>query len=107
MGAPEEAGFLPVKAFSVPVEALEMVYEEEEFVVDEAHPQELQVPLALDHHPLQGGVWDIHGHDPWYHGRRHQGYFPVNWSLWEVVLHLVGSREGCIYSLGSEGNRAH
>ena len=50
-GAPEEAGFSPVKAFSVPVEALEMVYEEEEFVVDEAHPQELQVPLALDRHP--------------------------------------------------------
>ena len=50
MGALEEAGFLPVKAFSVPVEALEMVYEEE-FVVDEAHPQELQVPLALDRHP--------------------------------------------------------
>ena len=47
----EEAGFSPVKAFSVPVEALGMVYEEEEFVVDEAHPQELQVPLALDHHP--------------------------------------------------------
>ena len=51
MGAPEEAGFSPVKAFSVPVEALEMVYEMEKFVVDEAHPQELQVPLALDHHP--------------------------------------------------------
>ena len=47
---PEEAGFSPVKAFSVPVEALEMVYEEE-FVVDKAHPQELQVPLALDCHP--------------------------------------------------------
>ena len=50
VGAPEEAGFLSVKAFSVLVEALEMVYEEE-FVVDEAHPQELQVPLALDRHP--------------------------------------------------------
>ena len=50
-GAPEEAGFLPVKVFSVPVEALEMVYEVEEFVVNEAHPQELQVPLALDRHP--------------------------------------------------------
>ena len=50
-GAPEEAGFSPVKVFSVPVGALEMVYEEEEFVVDEAHPQELQVPLALDRHP--------------------------------------------------------
>ena len=49
-GALEEAGFSPVKAFLVPVEALEMVYEEE-FVVDEAHPQELQVPLALDRHP--------------------------------------------------------
>ena len=40
-----------MKAFSVPVEALEMVYEEEEFVVDGAHPQELQMPLALDRHP--------------------------------------------------------
>ena len=49
-GVPEEAGFLLVKVFSVPVEALEMVYEEE-FVVNEAHPQELQVPLALDRHP--------------------------------------------------------
>ena len=49
-GVPEEAGFSPVKAFSVPVEALEMVYEEEEFV-DEAHPQELQELLALDRHP--------------------------------------------------------
>ena len=39
-----------MKAFLVLVEALEMVYEEE-FVVDEAHPQELQVPLALDRHP--------------------------------------------------------
>ena len=48
---PEEAGFSLVKAFSVPVEALEMVYEEEEFVVNEAYPQELQVPFALDHHP--------------------------------------------------------
>ena len=54
---------MPVKVFSVPVEALEMVYEVEEFVVGEAHPQELQVPLALDCHPLQGVVWDIHGHD--------------------------------------------
>ena len=41
---------MPVKAFSVLVEALEMVYEEE-FVVDEAHPQELQVLFALDCHP--------------------------------------------------------
>ena len=41
VGVLEEAGFLPVKAFSVPVEAPEMVYEEEEFVVDKAHPQEL------------------------------------------------------------------
>ena len=49
MGAPEEAGFSPVKAFSVPVEALELVYEEE--FVEEAHPQELRVPLALDRHP--------------------------------------------------------
>ena len=48
---PEKAGFLPVKVFSVPVEALEMVYKEEEFVVNEARPQELQVPLALDRHP--------------------------------------------------------
>ena len=48
-GAPEEAGFLLVKAFSVPVEALEMVYEEE--FVGKAHPQELLVPLALDRHP--------------------------------------------------------
>ena len=48
-GAPEEVGFSPVKAFSVPVEALEMVYREE--FVDEAHPQELQVPLALYRHP--------------------------------------------------------
>ena len=48
-GAPKEAGFSPVKAFSVPVEALEMVYEEE--FVGEAHPQELLVPLALDRHP--------------------------------------------------------
>ena len=69
-----------MKAFLVPVEALEMVYEEE-FVVGEAHPQELQVPLALDRHPLQGVVWDIHGHDPRYCHRRHRGYFPVNWSL--------------------------
>ena len=51
VGAPEEVGFSPVKVFLVPVEALEMVYEEEEFVVDEAHPQELRVPLALDRHP--------------------------------------------------------
>ena len=48
---PEEAGFLPVKVFSVLVQALEMVYKEEEFVVNEAHPQELQVPLALDCYP--------------------------------------------------------
>ena len=47
---PEEAGFSLVKAFSVPVEALEMVYEEE-FVVNETHPQELQELLALDLHP--------------------------------------------------------
>ena len=40
-----------MKAFSVPVEALEMVYEVEEFFAYEAHPQELRVPLALDHHP--------------------------------------------------------
>ena len=40
-----------MKAFSVPVEALEMVYKVEEFVVDEALPQELQVPLSLDRHP--------------------------------------------------------
>ena len=40
-----------MKLFSVLVEALEMVYEEEEFVVYEGHPQELQVPLALDRHP--------------------------------------------------------
>ena len=50
VGAPEEAGFSPVKVFSVLVEALEMVYEEE-FVVNEAHPQVLQVLLALNHHP--------------------------------------------------------
>ena len=48
-GAPGEAGFSPVKVFSVPVEALEMVYGEE--FVEEAHPQELWVPLALDRHP--------------------------------------------------------
>ena len=81
MGAPEEADFSPVKVFLVPVEALEMVYKEEEFVVGEAHPQELQVPLALDCHPLQGVVWDSHGHDPWYRRQCHRGYFPVNWSL--------------------------
>ena len=69
-----------MKVFSVPVEELEMVYEEE-FVVNEAHPQELQVPLALDRHPLQGVVWDICGHDPQYRRRRHQGYFLVDWSL--------------------------
>ena len=40
-----------MKAFLVSVEALGMVYKEEEFVVDEAHPQELEVPLALDCHP--------------------------------------------------------
>ena len=47
----EEVGFSLVKAFLVPVEALEVVYEEEEFVVDEAHSQEVQVPLALNCHP--------------------------------------------------------
>ena len=75
-----EVGFSPVKVFLVPVEALEMVYEEE-FVVDEAHPQELQVPLALDCHPLQGVVWGICGHDPQYRHQCHWGYFLVNWSL--------------------------
>ena len=70
-----------MKAFSVPVEALEMVYKVEEFVVGEAHPQELQVPLALDCHPLQGIVWDIHGHDLRYRCQRYRGYFPVDWYL--------------------------
>ena len=77
--APEEAGFLLVKVFLVLVEALEMVYKED--FVEKAHPQKLLVPLALDHYPEQGIIWDIHGHDPGYHCWCHWGYFPVDWSL--------------------------
>ena len=68
---PEVVGFLLVKAFSVPVEALEMVYGED--LVDLALPQEPQSPRALDRHPALGDVGS-HGRVPHCHYcHYHQG----------------------------------
>ena len=97
--------FLPVKAFSVPVEAHREMEYGEEFV--EALPQEPEwLPRAYGRHLAQGDAGS-HGRVPHHHHRQnHRGYFPVDWLMvWELPF-PEGSLEVRTYFLGSEGNVA-
>ena len=97
--------FLPVKAFSVPVQAHRGMEYGEEFV--EALPQEPEwLPRAFGRHLAQGDAGS-HGHVPHHHHRQnHRGYFPVNWLMvWELPF-PEGSLEVRAYFSGSEGNDA-
>jgi len=98
----EVAGFSPVKAFSVPVEALEMAYGED--LVEQALPQEPVVPHALDCHPALGDV-DSHGRVPHHHHCQcHQGDSLVDQWLVSDLPFQKGSREVRASFWGSEGS---
>ena len=102
---PEEADFLLVKAFSVPVQAQREMEYGEEFV--EALSQEPEwLPRAFGHHLAQGDAGS-HGHVlHHHHHQNHRGYFPVNWLMvWELPF-PKGSLEVRAYFSGSEGNDA-
>ena len=102
----EEADFLPVKVFSVPVQAYQEMEYGEEFV--KALPQEPEwLPRAFGRHLAQGDAGS-HGRVLHHHHRQnHWDYFPVDWLMvWELPF-PEGSLEVRTYFLGSEGNDAH